>query len=152
MFHLLWAAFEQQRNLSPFPANIYLFKVNNRNTGTNCEICSKLTIKAPEQCYWRRSVVFIVNFEHISHLFLVLLLLTSNKEMLAKFPLKIIKRFTTYGLIVSWQCKKYHISTWWWELFFWRLLVRYWWYQAFRITTFLKRQYFLIYKFFISYS
>ena len=26
------------------PANIYLFKVNYRNTGKRCEICSKLTI------------------------------------------------------------------------------------------------------------
>ena len=42
------------RNL---PANIYLFKVKNRNT--------------------------IVNFEHILHLFLVFLLLTFNKQMLA---------------------------------------------------------------------
>ena len=31
------------------PANIYLFKVNNRNTRTRCEICSKLTIKTPER-------------------------------------------------------------------------------------------------------
>ena len=31
------------------PANIYLFKVNNRNTRNRCEICSKLTIKTPEQ-------------------------------------------------------------------------------------------------------
>ena len=30
-------------------ANIYLFKVNNRNTRKRCEICSKLTIKTPEQ-------------------------------------------------------------------------------------------------------
>ena len=27
------------------PANIYLFKVNNRNNRTNCETCSKLTIR-----------------------------------------------------------------------------------------------------------
>ena len=33
--------------------------------------CSKLTIKAPEQRHCRRSGVFIVNFEHISHLVLV---------------------------------------------------------------------------------
>ena len=30
-----------------------------------CEICSKLTIKTPERPYWRRSGVFIVNFEQI---------------------------------------------------------------------------------------
>ena len=27
-----------------YPAGIYLLKVNNRNTRTRCEICSKLTI------------------------------------------------------------------------------------------------------------
>ena len=32
-----------------FPANIYLLKVNNRNTRKRCEICSKLTIKTPAQ-------------------------------------------------------------------------------------------------------
>ena len=39
-------------------AGIYLFKINNRNTRTRCEICSKLTIKIPV------SIVCIVNFEH----------------------------------------------------------------------------------------
>ena len=43
-----------------FPAGIYLLKVNNRNTRARCQICSKLTIKPIP-----RSVVFIVNFEHI---------------------------------------------------------------------------------------
>ena len=28
-----------------YPAGIYMFKVNNRNTRTRCEMCSKLTIK-----------------------------------------------------------------------------------------------------------
>ena len=32
-----------------FQAVIYLLKVNNRNARTRCEICSKLTIKTPEQ-------------------------------------------------------------------------------------------------------
>ena len=31
------------------PSGIYLLKVNNRNTRTRCEICSKLTIKTPER-------------------------------------------------------------------------------------------------------
>ena len=82
-----------------FPAGNYMFKVNNRNTRTRCEICSKLTIKTPERRYlyplktsenlwfsdvfrgyrWRRSGVFIVNFEHISHLVLVFLLLTLSR-------------------------------------------------------------------------
>ena len=65
---------------SQFLPNIYLFKVNNRNTRKRCEICLKLTIEIPERRHRRRSVVFIVNFEHISHVFLVflLLLLTSK--------------------------------------------------------------------------
>ena len=33
-----------------YPAGIYLLKVNNRNTRTSCEICSKLTINIPERC------------------------------------------------------------------------------------------------------
>ena len=56
------------------PASIYLLKVSNRNTTTRCEISSKLAIKTPERTQWRRSGVFIVNFEHISHLGLFLLL------------------------------------------------------------------------------
>ena len=38
---------------------------------TRHKICSKLTIKTPERRQWRCSGVFIVNFEHISHLVLV---------------------------------------------------------------------------------
>ena len=60
------------------PVGIYLLKVNNRNGRTKCEICSKL-IETPERRYWRRSGVFIVNFEHISHLVLVFLLLTLSR-------------------------------------------------------------------------
>ena len=33
---------------SPIPGGKYLFKVNNRNTRTKCEICLKLTAKPPE--------------------------------------------------------------------------------------------------------
>ena len=60
--------------LTKLPANIYLFKVSNRSTRTTCEICSKLTIKMlAEPRKWRRSGGFTVNFEHISHGFLVFL-------------------------------------------------------------------------------
>ena len=61
------------------PANIYLFKVNNRNTRKRCGICSELTIKTRERCHGRRSGAFIGNFEHIPNLFLVFLLLNLNK-------------------------------------------------------------------------
>ena len=36
-------------NCNRFPANIYLFKVNNRNIRKMCEICPKLTIETPER-------------------------------------------------------------------------------------------------------
>ena len=65
-------------NLNLFPAGIYLLKVNNRNTRTRCETRSEFTIKTPERRQWPRSGVFIVNFEHISYLVLVFLLLTLN--------------------------------------------------------------------------
>ena len=61
-----------------YPADIYLLKVNNRNTRTRCETSSKLTIKTPERRHWRHSGIFIVNFELVSHLVLVFLSLTLN--------------------------------------------------------------------------
>ena len=84
-----------------YPAGIYLLKVNNRNTRTRCEICSKLTIKTPER---RRSGVFIVNFDHISHLVLVFLLLTLNMQLPAGYLYLIVdvrrtkKHITVYIL------------------------------------------------------
>ena len=60
-------------------ANIYLFKFNNRNTRKRCETCSKVAIKTTEWHQWHHSGVFIVNFEHISLLFLMFLLLTLDK-------------------------------------------------------------------------
>ena len=51
------------------PAVNYMFQVSNRNTRTRCGICSKLTI----------NIIFIVNFEHISHLILEFLLLTLRR-------------------------------------------------------------------------
>ena len=54
-----------------FPTNIYSFGVNNGNTRTTCEICSKLTIKTPEWRQRRRSGVFIANFEKILHRYLL---------------------------------------------------------------------------------
>ena len=60
-------------------ADYYMFKVNNRNSRTRYEICSKLTIKTPERHQERRSGVFTANFENISHLVLGFLLLTLSK-------------------------------------------------------------------------
>ena len=48
-----------------------MFKVNNKDTRT-----------IPFCAVWRRSGVFIVNFEHILRLVLVFLLLTLRRQML----------------------------------------------------------------------
>ena len=39
---------------------------------------------------WRRSDIFIVNFEHISDLFLVFILLTLNRWMLTGYPVAVV--------------------------------------------------------------
>ena len=56
-------------NLFHTLASIYLLKVNYRNTRTRCNIEQDVTLEQD---------VSIVNFEHISHLALVFLLLTLN--------------------------------------------------------------------------
>ena len=52
-------------SVQSLPANKYMLKVNNRSTRERHEICSNLTIKTPEPLHWRRSGVFIANFEYI---------------------------------------------------------------------------------------
>ena len=69
--------------LRRFLTKIYLFKVNDKITRESSEICSKLTMKTTK----RRSGIFIANSEHISHLFLVFLLLALDKRILAGFTL-----------------------------------------------------------------
>ena len=54
------------------PANIYLWKANNRNTRKRWEICSKWTIKTPERrhYFWAYFIPFsgvsIVEFEQVN--------------------------------------------------------------------------------------
>ena len=43
------------------------------------KLTTELIIKTPERRQWRRSDVFIVNFENISHLLLVFPLLTLSR-------------------------------------------------------------------------
>ena len=38
----------------------YLFKVNNTNNRTKCELCSELTIETPEQHHWCCCGSFVV--------------------------------------------------------------------------------------------
>ena len=52
-------------------AGINLFKGNHRNIKTDSEICSEITLKAPEQSHWRQSGTSIVNFEYFHTLYSV---------------------------------------------------------------------------------
>ena len=62
------------------PANKYMLKVNNKNNTNKYDKHSNLILRTPERQQWRCPGFFIVNFEHISHL-QVFLLLTWNKYM-----------------------------------------------------------------------
>ena len=46
-----------------------MLKFINKNNRKRSESGSKLTIKTAERCQWRRSGVFIFNFQHFSQLF-----------------------------------------------------------------------------------
>ena len=59
------ACFISTMKIEDYPAGIFLFKVNNENTRALWNLFK-----------WCRSYVFIVDFEQISHVGLVLLLLT----------------------------------------------------------------------------
>ena len=73
--------YEDENNLKiNIPAGIYLLKVNDRNTRTRCEICSKLTVKTPERRHLRCSGVFNIKFEHSSYPVLVFQLLTLRSK------------------------------------------------------------------------
>ena len=74
-------------NFNTFLVGINMFKVNKKNSGTRCEICSKLTIKTAEPSQF---AISIFNSEHVLHLVLVLLKLNFNKQML-------------FWLITGWQ-------------------------------------------------
>ena len=72
-----------------------MFKVNNRNSRTTWEICSTLTIKTPERHQWCRSSVFVINLKHMSHLVLVILLLTLSRQLPAR------KMYTRFNLFLT---------------------------------------------------
>ena len=74
-----------------FPANIYFFKVNNRNTEKRCDIYSKLTIKTPER---RQFFSFsIVDFEQVKARWLTTFQVYRNQNTFMIIPTLIIAVF-----------------------------------------------------------
>ena len=70
-------------------------------------ICSRLTIKVPKQCRWLDSGIFIVNFEHTSHLFLVFLWLILNIYLFAGY----IGTEHNCAILIAWTCSKLTMQT-----------------------------------------
>ena len=93
-------------------ANIYLFKVNNRNTRKRCEISSKLTIKTPERQY-RRSGVFTVKFDIFQTFFYCFYWWVWTCIMFAGLRYKALK-------LPTWQW--YHLGSTTFQLFIWPFL------------------------------
>ena len=60
-----------------YSAGIYLFKVNNGNIKKRCEICSKLTIKTPNQIQWLWTN--LQDIFKVSEVVLVFSMLTLNR-------------------------------------------------------------------------
>ena len=79
------------------PASNYIFKVNNVNTKTRCEICSKLTIK----------IFYILNNKHILHPVLLFLMLTLSRWMPAGMPSfrEIWTNARYISDIFEWRCR-----------------------------------------------
>ena len=61
--------------------NIFLLTVNNKNSRKRCGTYLRLTIKTTERRQQHHPRVFIVTFEHVSHLSLVFLLLTFTQQV-----------------------------------------------------------------------
>ena len=84
---------------SIYQAGNYMFKVNNRNSRTRCELCSKLTIKIPERRHDVVLVSLLITLKHISHLVLVFILnivhITLNVQLSAAYILCLGDSFRT---------------------------------------------------------
>ena len=98
-----------------YSANIYLFKVKNGKPRKIYESCSKLTIKTPEWHQWRRSGVFIFNFEQILHIVPMFASLTLNKQIPAGSYLQLYKKYTPANQLTFWA-KKLSCNVWDWVL------------------------------------
>ena len=99
---------KEMRTRCVCPAGVYLLKVNNKNTRTTCEICSKLLIKTPERLHWRRSGVFIVNFEQISHIVIWFLLFKCRLSVIHLTALM----YNCYRLMQRIACKNFITPSW----------------------------------------
>ena len=66
-----------------------------------CKLYSKLTIKTPERRHWRRSGVFIVNFNHISHPFFSVSIVNFEQVNVSWFSLNYYFLFRNIDVLIS---------------------------------------------------
>ena len=71
-------------------------------------MCSKLLIKTPERLHWRRSGVFIVNFEQISHIVIWFLLFKCRLSVIHLTALM----YNCYRLMQRIACKNFITPSW----------------------------------------
>ena len=96
-----------------YSAGSYMFKVNNRNTRTRYEICSKLTIKTPERHHWiyfrTCSNVSIIIFDQVNAVCLSSDLVKKGN----RFRQKIWTMLKNYGItkLMSWICSILTVKT-----------------------------------------
>ena len=100
--------------------------------------CSKSTMETLERGVkhvqsWRRSGVSIVKFEHISHLFLVFLLLNLSKYMLAGFLVPVKNNFFYFFIVRILQCfiLLFQIFEFWLQWGYQNIFFAYCWIQRF---------------------
>ena len=74
-----WTFCKSGRVVTEYVQQANTLKINNRNTRKRYKIFSKLTTKTPDRTM--SVAAFNVNFEHVSHLFLLFLLLTLSMHL-----------------------------------------------------------------------
>ena len=83
-----------------YPANIFLFEVNNRNTRERCEVCSKLTIKTQERRQWTYftpfSNVSIVELEQANISWVIVKVISNEEPNELTIYAKLCQNVTTF--------------------------------------------------------
>ena len=85
-----WTFCKSGRVVTEYVQQANTLKINNRNTRKRYKIFSKLTTKTPDRTM--SVAAFNVNFEYVSHLFLLFLLLTLSIHLSAGVSVWVCRR------------------------------------------------------------
>ena len=102
---MVWFYTSEVLDIIMFPANIYLFKVNNRNTRKGCEICSKLTIKTQLSLFvWLMKLSIVSYLDGRSN--------RRSKRFLKKQHPEVFFFSQNFFFFKFCLCKKYKLKLW----------------------------------------